>query len=116
MAPLGDRIKLLGAPFICGRLSEATPLIMPQKLHRDHGGGPGEVIAIGMHLEGQSMGTLISPSSKELDDPNLQIAAANTPVFAFDTHIVHGGPPGSTQVHRGPARLVKKQGLFYALF
>ena len=95
VAPLGGRIKLLGAHFICSRLSEATPLILPQKLHRDHGGGAGEVIAVGMHLEGQPMETLIAPMATEVDDHNPEIAAANTPVFAFDTHVVHGGPPGA---------------------
>ena len=113
LAPLGRRVRLLGAHFICGRLSETTPLILPQKLHRDHGGGPGEVIAIGMHLEGEQMGTLIAPMATEVDGPNSVIVAANTPIFAFDTHVVHGGPPGSTRVqHRGPARLVKNRVFF----
>ena len=110
LAPLGAHIKLLGAHFICSRLSEATPLILPQKLHRDHGGGPGEVIAVGMHLDGQPMGTLIASSATEAGEPNPAIAAANTPIFGFDTHVVHGGPPGSSIMHRGTARL------FYALF
>ena len=112
LAPLGGRIRLLGAHFICGRLSETTPLILPQKLHRDHGGGAGEVIAVGMHLEGESMGTLIAPMATEVDAPNPEIAAANTPIFAFDTNIVHGGPPGSTQMHRGPARVIKNRVFF----
>ena len=108
LSPLGDRIKFLGAHFICGRLTEATPLILPQKLHRDVD-QPGEVIAIALHLENLPMGTLIAAGAADVDESNPHLAAANTGVFGFDTYVVHGGPPGSTKLHRGPPRLVKNR-------
>ena len=109
LAPLGGSIRLLGAHFICGRLSEETPVILPQQLHRDHAGAPGEVIAIGMHVEGLPMGTHVAASATDVDDPSPVIRAANSPVFAFDTHAVHRGPPGSAQPHRGPPRVIKNR-------
>ena len=90
LEPLGSRILLLGAHFICPRVTEYEPRILPQTLHTDVG-TRGEVIAVGLHLHGEPMNTLLDPLAT-LDTRGSGFRRAHTSVFAFETAAVHAGP------------------------
>ena len=95
LRPLGTRILLLGAHFICPRVTEYEPRILPQTPHTDVG-TRGEVIAVGLHLEGEPMNTLLDPHATLDTNGEVQggsgFRRAHTPVFAFETAAVHAGP------------------------
>ena len=95
LQPLGSRILLLGAHFICPRVTEYEPRILPQQPHTDVG-TRGEVIAVGLHLDGVPMDTLLDPhatldTSGEVHGGS-GFRRAHTSVFAFETAAVHAGP------------------------
>ena len=93
--PLGSRILLLGAHFICPRVTEYEPRILPQQPHTDVG-TRGEVIAVGLHLQGEPMNTLLDPLATLDTSGEVQggsgFRRAHTSVFAFETAAVHAGP------------------------
>jgi len=93
--PLGSRILLLGAHFICPRVTEYEPYILAQQPHTDVG-SRGEVIAIGLNLQGELMNTLIDTHATLDTDGHVQggsgFRRAHTSVFAFETAAVHAGP------------------------
>ena len=95
IAPLGQRILLLGGHFICPRVTEYEPRILPQEPHTDVG-ITGEVIGIGLHVQGEPMRTLLDPHATLDSDGNVQggtgFRQASTPAFAFETGAVHAGP------------------------
>ena len=95
LRPLGNRILLLGAHFICPRITEYEPRILPQQPHTDVG-TRGEVIAVGLHLDGDPMNTLLDPHATLDTDGEVQggsgFRRAHTSVFAFETAAVHAGP------------------------
>jgi len=95
LRPLGSRILLLGAHFICPRVTEYEPYILPQTPHTDVGTS-GEVIAIGLNLQGEPMNTLIDTYATLDTDGHVQggsgFRRAHTSVFAFETAAVHAGP------------------------
>ena len=95
LRPLGSRILLLGAHFICPRVTEYEPRILPQQPHTDVG-TRGEVIAIGLSLQGEPMDTLIDTHATLDTHGNVQggsgFRRAHTSVFAFETAAVHAGP------------------------
>lgn len=90
LQPLGSRILLLGSHFICPRVTEYEPQILPQTPHTDVG-TRGEVIAVGLHLHGEPMNTLLDPLAT-LDTRGSGFRRAHTSVFAFETAAVHAGP------------------------
>ena len=59
-SPLDKRILLLGAHFICPRVTAMEPRILPQTPHTDVD-TKGEVIAVGLHILGDYMDTLLDP-------------------------------------------------------
>eukprot|EP00966_Prymnesium_polylepis_P177869 4118998-Prymnesium_polylepis.1 len=93
--PLGGHALLLGAHYICPRVTEYEPRILPQTPHTDVD-AKGEVFAIGVHLLGEHMNTLLDPLAAL--DSNGEVRGASgfrqaaTSVFAFDTAAVHAGP------------------------
>ena len=93
--PLGQQVLLLGGHFICPRITEYEPRILPQTPHTDVG-TRGEVIGIGLHTQGEPMRTLLDSHATLDSDGNVQSGTgfrqANTPAFAFETGAVHGGP------------------------
>ena len=95
LRPLGSRILLLGAHFICPRVTEYEPRILPQQPHTDVG-TRGEVIAVGLHLQGEPMNTLLDPHATLDTGGEVQggsgFRRAHTSVFAFETAAVHAGP------------------------
>jgi len=95
LRPLGSRILLLGAHFICPRVTEYEPRILPQTPHTDVGTS-GEVIAIGLNLQGEPMDTLIDSHATLDTGGHVQggsgFRRAHTSVFAFETAAVHAGP------------------------
>lgn len=95
LQPLGGRILLLGAHFICPRVTEYEPRILPQQPHTDVG-TRGEVIAVGLHIEGEPMNTLLDPHATLDMNGEVQSGTgfrrAHTSVFAFETAAVHAGP------------------------
>ena len=95
LRPLGSRILLLGAHFICPRITEYEPRVLPQQPHTDVG-TRGEVIAIGLNLQGEPMNTLIDTHATLDTNGNVQGGSgfhrAHTSVFAFETAAVHAGP------------------------
>ena len=106
LQPLGSRILLLGAHFICPRVTEYEPRILPQRPHTDVG-TRGEVIAVGLHLQGEPMNTLLDPLATLDTSGEVQggsgFRRAHTSVFAFETAAVHAGP-GVPHVHRYSGR------------
>ena len=95
LRPLGSRILLLGAHFICPRVTEYEPRVLPQTPHTDVG-TRGEVIAVGLHVHGEPMNTLLDPHAT-LDASGVVqggsgFRRAHTSVFAFETAAVHAGP------------------------
>jgi hypothetical protein len=95
VAPLGQQILLLGGHFISPRVTEYEPRILPQTPHTDVG-ITGEVIGIGLHVQGEPMRTLLDPHATLDSDGNVQggtgFRQASTPAFAFETGAVHAGP------------------------
>ena len=95
VAPLGTRMLLLGGHFICPRVTEYEPRIIQQMPHTDVGAA-GEVIGIGLNIEGETMRTLLDPYASLDADGTVQAGTgfrqANTPAFAFETGAVHAGP------------------------
>ena len=95
LQPLGSRILLLGAHFICPRVTEYEPRILPQQPHTDVG-TQGEVIAVGLHLQGEPMNTLLDPHATLDTSGEVKggsgFRRAHTSVFAFETAAVHAGP------------------------
>ena len=95
LGPLGPQLLLLGAHFICPRITEYEPRVRQQTPHTDVG-ARGEVIGVGLHTEGDPMRTLLDPCATIASDGTLQdgegFRRANTPAFAFDTGTVHAGP------------------------
>jgi hypothetical protein len=93
--PLGQEILLLGGHFICPRVTEYEPKVPPQTPHTDVA-TKGEVIGIGLHLEGQPMHTLIDTHAtldvNGLVQDGVGFRQANTSTFAFETGAVHAGP------------------------
>ena len=91
LQPLGNRILLLGAHFICPRVTECEPRILPQQPHTDVG-TRGE----GLHLQGVPMDTLLDPHATLDTSGEVQggsgFRRAHTSVFAFETAAVHAGP------------------------
>ena len=95
LQPLGGRILLIGAHFICPRVTEYEPFILPQASHTDVG-TRGEVIAVGLHIQGDPMNTLLDTyatldTSGKVQD-GIGFRRAHTSVFAFETAAVHAGP------------------------
>ena len=95
LQPLGNKILLLGAHFICPRVTEYEPRILPQQPHTDVG-TQGEVIAVGLHLQGEPMNTLLDPHATLDTSGKVECGSgfrrAHTSVFAFETAAVHAGP------------------------
>ena len=95
LQPFGNRILILGAHFICPRVTEYEPRILPQQPHTDVG-TRGEVIAVGLHLQGEPMNTLLDPHATLDTSGEVQggsgFRRAHTSVFAFETAAVHAGP------------------------
>ena len=95
LQPLGNRILLLGAHFICPRVTEYEPRILPQTPHTDVG-TRGEVIAVGLHTQDEPMNTLIDTHATLDTGGEVQggsgFRRAHTSVFAFETAAVHAGP------------------------
>lgn len=93
--PLDSKILLLGAHFICPRVTEYEPRISPQAPHTDVG-TRGEVIAVGLHLQGEPMNTLLDPRATLDASGEVQggsgFRRAHSSVFAFETAAVHAGP------------------------
>ena len=93
--PLGGHALLLGAHYICPRVTEYEPRILPQAAHTDVD-TRGEVFAIGAHLLGEHMNTLLDPLAAL--DSNGEVRGASgfrqaaTSIFAFETAAVHAGP------------------------
>jgi len=100
LVPLGGRILLLGGHFIIPKVTEYAPQILQQVPHTDvH--TKGEVIGVGLHLNGEPMNTLVDPNATLDSTGQIQggsgFLKANTNAFAFDTGAVHAGP-GSPRV------------------
>lgn len=95
LKPLGNEIMLLGAHFICPRVTEYEPNIKQQQAHTDVS-TKGAVIAIAMHIHGVKMNTLIDAGAQLDERGNVVNGSgfkqANTTTFAFDTGAVHAGP------------------------
>ena len=95
LQPLGNQMLLVGAHFICPRVTEYEPRILAQTPHTDVG-MRGEVIAVGLNLQGDPMNTLIDPRATLDTNGNVQggsgFRRAHTSVFAYDTAAVHAGP------------------------
>ena len=94
-SPLEKRILLLGAHFICPRVTALEPRILPQTPHTDVD-TKGEVIAVGLHVLGDDMNTLLDPHATLRASGEVQNGSgfrrAHTPTFAFETAAVHAGP------------------------
>ena len=95
LLPLGNKILLLGAHFICPRVTEYERRILPQQPHTDVG-TRGEVIAVGVHIQGEPMNTLLDPHATLDTSGKVECGSgfrrAHTSVFAFETAAVHAGP------------------------
>ena len=95
LAPLGDRLRVLGTQWIVPKVTEYDRSIAPQAPHTDVN-HQGEVVSIGLHVGGNNMGTLINPSARVTGDGAVVgwdgYRRANTSVFAYDTGTVHAGP------------------------
>ena len=95
LGPIGRRVRLLGAHFICPRVTEYESFIAPQAPHTDVD-RRGEVFGIGLHVSGEPMGTLMDPNAHIDSNGNVcgggGMQRANSPAFAFDTGVVHAGP------------------------
>ena len=94
-SPLDKRILLLGAHFICPRVTAMEPRILPQTPHTDVD-TKGEVIAVGLHILGGYMDTLLDPHATLHASGDVQNGSgfrrAHTQTFAFETAAVHAGP------------------------
>jgi hypothetical protein len=94
LEPLGPRLRLLGGQWIVPKATEYEPRILPQDPHTDVD-AKGEVISVAIHVGGAEMGTLIDAKAR-VEGESVQggtgFARAATPVFAYDTGAVHGGP------------------------
>ena len=95
LRPLGPRVLLLGAHFICPRVTEMEPTVAQQLPHTDVE-RKGQVIAIGLNLSQQPMDTLLDATAT-LDAHGRLVGGkgfgrADTPLFAYDTGAVHAGP------------------------
>jgi len=116
LAPLGDRILLLGGHFICPKVTEYEPRILQQTAHTDVA-NKGEAIAVGLHLHNEPMNTLLDTHATLDPNGNVQngigFRQANTPVFAYDTGAVHACP-GVSHVH-GPYPRFLANRIFFLL-
>jgi hypothetical protein len=95
LKPLGNEIMLLGAHFICPRVTEYEPNIKQQQAHTDVS-TKGEVVAVAIQIRGSAMNTLIEAGA-QLDERGNVVGGsgfkqANTTTFAYDTGAVHAGP------------------------
>ena len=95
LAPLGPRLRLLGAQWIVPKATEYEPKIAAQTPHTDVD-AKGEVVSIALNVAGNNMGTLIDAKARIGGDGSVVDGAgfgrAATPAFAYDTGAVHGGP------------------------
>jgi len=116
LQPLGSRLRLLGAQWIVPRATEYEPRIQPQEPHTDVD-AKGEVVSVAINVRGDDMGTLIDANARV--DANGRVIGgsgfgrAATPVFAYDTGAVHGGP-GVAHVP-GPYPRYLKDRVFFLL-
>jgi hypothetical protein len=95
LKPLGNEIMLLGAHFICPRVTEYEPNIKQQQAHTDVS-TKGQVVAVAVNVHGVKMNTLIDAGA-QLDKRGNVVGGtglkqANTTTFAYDTGAVHAGP------------------------
>ena len=95
LAPLGRRLRLLGAQWIvpCATLYE--PRVLPQAPHTDVD-AKGEVVAVALSVNGNRLNTLIDATAR-IDAAGRVLGgggfgSAQTSVFAYDTGAVHAGP------------------------
>jgi len=95
LAPLGPRLRLLGAQWIVPKATEYEPKIAAQTPHTDVD-AKGEVVSIALNVAGNEMGTLIDAKARIGGDGSVVdgcgFGRAATPAFAYDTGAVHGGP------------------------
>lgn len=116
LQPLGTRMRLLGAQWIVPKATEYAPRIDAQEPHTDVD-AKGEVVSIAINIAGNDMGTLIDAQARV--DQNGRVIGgsgfgrAATPVFAYDTGAVHGGP-GVARVE-GPYPRHFKERVFFLL-
>ena len=100
LGPLGSRVLLLGIQFIVPKVSEYFPHIRAQVPHADVL-ERGLVYGLAMHLDGGPLGTLISldrtihSCSDDLANVTDEFKSADTPLFVYDTGVVHAGPGSS---------------------
>jgi hypothetical protein len=100
LAPLGSEVLLLGIQFIVPKVSEYYPHIRAQVPHADVL-QRSLVYGVAMHLDGGSLGTLISLNrtisscSHDLANVTDEFKSADTPLFVYDTGVVHAGPGSS---------------------
>jgi len=94
LKPLGTELLLLGGQWIVPKVTDHDPCIKPQEVHTDVD-TKGEVVAVAIKINGGEMGTLINAKAR-IEGGSVQggndFARAATPVFAYDTGAVHGGP------------------------
>lgn len=96
LAPLGPRLRLLGAQLIVPKVTEHEPRVVAQMPHTDVG-VKGEVVSVAIHLDlnDQPMGTLIDAAAHLANGTVTDgrgFGRAMTPVFIYDTGVVHAGP------------------------
>ena len=96
LAPLGKQLCLLGMHYIAPRVSTAyEPYIRQQEPHTDID-SKREVMAVGLHVFGEKMNTLLDPTAF-IDDsgavvPGDGLKRAYTNTFIMDVGAVHAGP------------------------
>ena len=99
LAPLGGRLRIVGAQWIVPKVTEYDRTITPQAPHTDVG-RKGEVVSIGLHVAGNPMGTLLNPSARVNSDGAVVgwhgFKRTNSSIFAYDTGTVHAGPGRSS--------------------
>ena len=95
LAPLGRRLRLLGAQFIVPRATEYEPFVPSQTPHTDVD-AMGEVISVALSVHGHELNTLIDATARLTADGRVTggggFARAATSIFAYDTGAVHAGP------------------------
>jgi len=95
LEPLGRLVRVLGGQWIVPKATEYEPRIAPQTPHTDVD-TKGEVIAIAINVRGHEMGTLIDAKAHIGESGHVRdgsgFGRASTPIFAYDTGAVHGGP------------------------
>ena len=90
-AVVDGEVLLLGAHWIVSKVTQHDHATIPQQDFHADVNATGHVFSVAVHTRDEPMGTIVDPRGT-VSVRSSAVGRADTPIFAYDTGVIHAGP------------------------